>query len=146
MLTLCVVGIRRFSNKFKPSRGQRHSLQGLPTGTSPLQISNQRMDSNSCCIDENLFPDELKRVLRGEGEPTIKRPRRKYNLDDFLKIENDDDDDEDDDQRDDEEQLEQPKRVNPIRDDDDDELEQGAQDDDEDLEEDDYGIITSQRK
>lgn len=66
----------------------------------------------------------------------MKRPVKKYNLDDFLDVSNEDDIP---DQPEDE--LKGPARANIIRNEDDDELEPPAPDSDadEDLDEDDYG-------
>jgi hypothetical protein len=100
-------------------------------------------------IDEAFFPEELKPVLQGGAsgisciiwltKAASKRPRKKYNLDDFLEVANEDDIPEQA-----EEEHTGPNRADIIRNEDDDELEPALQDPDadEDLDEDDYGMTT----
>lgn len=110
-------GIKRYRDKYKPTKSHRQTLRGLTT-------------------DESFFPDELKPILQGGKSASARGTQKKYNLDQFLEVANEDDIPELT-----EEEPTGPNRADIIRNEDDDELEPALQDPDadEDLDEDDYG-------
>ena len=55
-----MVGIVRYRDRYKPAKSYRQTLRGLPTGTL------YKFDSGSC-LDEALFPGELKQVIQSTG-------------------------------------------------------------------------------